>query len=81
MKILIAGGVVLGVAGAVAAVVLARRRKHPEVGGSMSVGAVDEVELGGLERSVHSEVESISFDPERVPSEHSEINDLREKMP
>ena len=81
MKTLIAAGVVLGVVGTIAAVVVARRRRHHEVAGSMSVGAVEEVELGGLERSVHDEVENMSFDPERVPSEHTEINDLREKMP
>jgi hypothetical protein len=78
MKSLIAGGVILAALGTVAALILVRRRRHFEVAGSMSVGAVDEVELsGGLGRSLRADAEPAQFDPEEVPSEHAEINDLR----
>ena len=50
-----------------------RRRSRPAAG-SMFVGAVDEVELG---RQLGPE----GFDPEEVPSEHPEINELRKEMP
>jgi hypothetical protein len=50
--------------------------------GAMSVGAVEEVELGaGIARPMRGESEPDSFDPEEVPSEHPEINELRTKMP
>lgn len=50
--------------------------------GAMSVGAVDEVELGaGIARPMRGDVEPEAFDPEEVPSEHPEINELRNKMP
>lgn len=56
------------------------RRARPHVGGagSMFVGAVEEVELSGP-LGATSELEA--FDPEDVPSEHQEINELRRKMP
>lgn len=58
-----------------------RRVSAHETAGSMFVGAVDEVEIsGGLARPRYDTVPE-SFDPEEVPSEHSEINDLRNKMP
>jgi hypothetical protein len=69
------------VASAIGAAVLARRRRakpHPSAAGSMFVGAVEEVELSGpLAAGVNPE----GFDPDEVPSEHQEINDLRGKMP
>jgi hypothetical protein len=47
-------------------------------GGTMFVGAVDEVELSG---GFGSGDEPLAYDPEEVPSEHDEINQLRMKMP
>lgn len=50
--------------------------------GAMSVGAVDEVELGaGIARPMRGDLEPETYDPEEVPSEHPEINELRNKMP
>lgn len=50
--------------------------------GAMSVGVVDEVELGaGIARPTRGDLEPDAFDPEEVPSEHPEINELRNKMP
>lgn len=52
-----------------------------ETAGSMFVGAVDEVEIsGGLARPRY-DTPAESYDPEEVPSEHAEINELRNKMP
>jgi hypothetical protein len=70
------------VASAIGAATLARRRRrkqpHPSAAGSMFVGAVEEVELSG---PLVSGMNPEGFDPEEVPSEHQEINDLRRKMP
>jgi hypothetical protein len=63
---------------------LARHRRHwrrvrsPESAGMMFVGAIDEVELSG---PLGTGASPEGFDPEEVPSEHQEINDLRRKMP
>ena len=73
--------VISGVAGAAAAVAtyLARTlRADRTTAGSMNVGAVDEVELSGPMRI---DQDPSSHEPEGIPSEHSEINDLRRKMP
>lgn len=56
----------------------ARARGTHSVAGSMFVGAVDELELSGPMRS---DQDPMTFEPEEVASEHSEINELREKMP
>lgn len=78
-------GTALAVAGAQ---MFARRAQRPasaagtSVAGSMSVGAVDEVELGGgIARPMRGDLEPDLYDPEEVPSEHPEINELRNKMP
>lgn len=74
-KLLIVTGIGALVGGVVS--VLARKRTRGErapIGGSMSVGAVDEVELAGPMGS-----DPDVFDVEKVPSEHVEINDLRDK--
>ena len=85
-KVLVLGGT----AAAIAAGIVAYRRKaragaqveHAPPAGTMSVGVLDEVELaGGLARPMRANVDPESFDPEEVPSEHSEINELRNKMP
>jgi hypothetical protein len=82
-KVLVLGGITA----AASAVTVAIRRKlragAHETGagpsaGSMFVGAVDEVELSG---PLGVGQNSDGFDPEEVPSEHSEINELRNKMP
>ena len=66
-----------------AAVIVTVRRKlragaHDESAGVMSVGAIDEVELSG---PMTAGGNPDGFDPEEVPSEHPEINELRNKMP
>lgn len=79
-----------GAATAVAAGIVAYRRKaragaqaaHATTAGSMTVGPLDEVELAaGLARPMRPNVDPESFDPEEVPSEYAEINELRTKMP
>jgi hypothetical protein len=85
-KVLLVGaGVVAGGAAVAATVILVRRRRTSVPGtaaGAMSMGAVDEVQLAaGIARPMRGNVEPLSFDPEEVPSEHSEINELRDKMP
>jgi hypothetical protein len=90
-KLLVLGG---ATAAAVAGIVAYRRKARagaqvshgPAAGttaaGTMFVGALDEVELaGGLARPMRANVDPESFDPEEVPSEHPEINELRDKMP
>jgi hypothetical protein len=83
MKVLTKVLAIGGVAAAASAVTVAIRRKlranaHERSAGSMFVGAVDEVELSGPADSAKN---PDGFDPEEVPSEHSEINELRNKMP
>lgn len=62
-----------------------RKASAPEIvhaAGVMNVGAVDEVELSaGIARQTRGDMNPESYDPEEVPSEHAEINDLRGKMP
>ena len=77
-----------GAATAVAAGIVAYRRKAragahaATAAGSMSVAPLDEVEISaGLARSTRPNVDPESFDPEEVPSEYAEINELRNKMP
>jgi hypothetical protein len=81
-KVLVIGGAVA--AGAVAIVAIRHSLRAGAHGvtstsaGAMFVGAVDEVELSGpLVAGGNPDL----FDPEEVPSEHSEINELRNKMP
>ncbi len=73
---------VIAAAGAVGTAVFAyvRRtvRARGTAVGSMSVGAVDEVELSG---PMQPDQDLQAFEPVEVPSEHAEINDLRSKMP
>lgn len=88
-KVLVIGSMIVVGGGILAAKRLIpglRARKRPpaprETAGSMFVGAVDEVELSaGLARPMRPGVDLEGFDPEEVPSEHAEINDLRTKMP
>lgn len=56
----------------------AHATRSDQSAGAMFVGAVDEVELSGP-LAVGGNPDA--FDPEEVPSEHSEINELRRKMP
>jgi hypothetical protein len=82
-KVLVLGGIT---AAASAATVAIRRKLRAGAheasagpsAGSMFVGAVDEVELSGPFDATKN---PDGFDPEEVPSEHSEINELRNKMP
>lgn len=76
-------GKVLGILAAAGAIIagaayawrtLRARKPKREAAGVMFVGAVDEVELGSVDVID-------GFDPAEVPSEHSEINELRTKMP
>jgi hypothetical protein len=83
MKVLTKVLVLGGTAAAATVATLAIRRKmragaHEASAGSMFVGAVDEVELSG---PLGAGKNADGFDPEEVPSEHSEINELRNKMP
>ncbi len=85
-KVLALGGAATAVAAGVAAIVAYRRKAragaHGEAAGSMTVGPLDEVELAaGLARPMRANVDPEGFDPEEVPSEYAEINDLRTKMP
>jgi hypothetical protein len=78
-KVLVLGGV----AAAASAVIVAIRRKpragaHERSAGAMFVGAVDEVELSG---PLGAGKNPDAYDPEEIPSEHPEINELRNKMP
>ena len=75
--LVIAGAAAVGTAVFVYVRRTARSHSTGKAAGSMFVGAVDEVELSGPMRSDHP----LGSDPEEVPSEHSEINELREKMP
>lgn len=80
-----AGAVTAGTSAAIMAR-LARARRGPgadgPVAGSMFVGAVSEVELGaGIARPMRPQQSPEVPDPEEVPSEHPEINELREQMP
>lgn len=84
MKLLSKVLVIAGAAAAVGAAVFAyvrrprRARSTGTAAGSMFVGAVDEVELSGPMRS---DRDPMAHEPEEVASEHSEINELRGKMP
>ncbi len=73
---------VIAAAGAVGTAVFAyvRRtvRARGTAAGSMSVGAIDEVELSG---PMQADQDIEAFERADVPSEHSEINELRKKMP
>jgi hypothetical protein len=85
-KVLAIGAGVAVVGAAVAATVILVRRRRTSVpgtaAGTMSTGAVDEVQLAaGIARPMRGNLDPESFDPEEVPSEHPEINELREKMP
>lgn len=75
----------LGVLGITRLVRARRQASAPETvhaAGVMNVGAVDEVEISaGIARQTRGDMNPESFDPEEVPSEHAEINDLRGKMP
>lgn len=77
-KVLVISGV--AVAGAAIAVYVVRslRARATESAGSMFVGAIDEVELSGPMRAGQ---DPLGSEPEVVPSEHPEINELRNKMP
>jgi hypothetical protein len=76
--LVIAGAAAVGTAVFACVRRAARARTTATVAGSMFVGAVDEVELSGLMRP---DQDPAAFEPEEVPSEHPEINELREKMP
>jgi hypothetical protein len=83
MKLLTKVLVLAGAAAAGTGAIVALRRKvrvgaHDESAGAMFVGAVDEVELSGPMNIAENPE---SFDPQEVPSEHPEINELRNKMP
>ena len=83
MKLLTKVLVLGSTAAAATTAIVAIRRKlragaHEASAGSMFVGAVDEVELSG---PLGTGRNPDAFDPEEVPSEHSEINELRNKMP
>ena len=94
-KVLVLGGGAIAFAAGIVAAASARgmvalRRTtgasaqdaHSTTAGTMSVGPLDEVELGaGLARPTRPNVEPEGFDPEEVPSEYAEINELRNKMP
>lgn len=85
-KVLLIGGAVAAGGAAIVAIRHALRAgAHGGLGtrsrtsaGAMFVGAVDEVELSG---PLNAGGNPDAFDPEEVPSEHSEINELRRKMP
>jgi hypothetical protein len=88
-KILALGGTATAVAAGIVAIVTSRRKAragarpaHATAAGAMTVGPLDEVELAaGLARPMRGNVDPESFDPEEVPSEYAEINELRSKMP
>jgi hypothetical protein len=78
-KVLVLGGV--AAAGSAAIVAFRRRARagaHEAGAGAMFVGAVDEVELSG---PLGVGKNPDAYDPEEIPSEHPEINELRNKMP
>jgi hypothetical protein len=89
-KVLV-GVSVMGVGVAIMRGVLARRGASAAVAGSaagtghaagsMSVGAIDELAISARFGSASSGAGPEGFDPEEVPSAHSEVNELRNKMP
>lgn len=83
LKVLVIGGAVAVGTAAIVAIrralrAGARGTRSQESAGAMFVGAVDEVELSGPLTAGRN---PDAFDPEEVPSEHPEINELRGKMP
>jgi hypothetical protein len=84
-KVLVLGGAATFAAAGIVAIVAYRRKARAgarATAGSMTVGPLDEVELAaGLARPTRGNVDPESFDPEEVPSEYAEINELRNKMP
>jgi len=81
-KSLIAAGAVLVAGGIAATVLVMRRRARPEVPGPMSLRAIHRLgDSRWLGRSVSAQSDPDVFDPEEIPSEHAEINDLRRQMP
>lgn len=82
-KVLVIGGAAAAGTAAIVAIrqklrAGARDTRSGKGAGAMFVGAVDEVELSG---PLTAGGNPDAFDPEEVPSEHPEINELRRKMP
>jgi hypothetical protein len=51
-------------------------------GGGAGAMSADEVALGaGIARPTRPNIDPDAFDPEEVPTEHPELDELREKMP
>ncbi|MDB4958551.1 MAG: hypothetical protein JWO36_6120 [Myxococcales bacterium] len=87
MKALIKLGV-LGLVGIGATIVIKQlraRARRPSVAGSMVVGEIDELEIssGIMDTTAQplSQVAGEGYDPDVIPSVHTEINDLLENLP
>jgi hypothetical protein len=78
---LVIGGVAT-VSLATAGLLLWRARdRRKATAGAMFVGAVDEVELGSGVATARADGSGEFYDPEEIPSEHYETNELRGRMP